>query len=276
MFSAGSEIALSSNLAPEPTVHGADVDKGNQVVHFGARHMLLRDGLWMQPEPLSYLGVWHGSTASPLGYGPTYAAGNSLTLADRSGNSPLVNFERDGGGDAGAPTPSAEQQAQNQAIAEVLVGLSPWGPAADVVNTGSAVKAYADGTGPFLDIPVAGMGFLPVVGDSAKAAVRMGKLKAKAPTGSGWFPDRTLPRDKNGVPVPDSEYPHTQLGTKEGRSETYGQAREFDADGNPVKDIDFTDHGRADHTNPHQHEYLENETGGTPKRGPAEPLEVPE
>ena len=62
----------------------------------------------------------------------------------------------------------------------------------------------------------------------------------------------------------------------DGLDGSYGQAREFGADGKPVKDIDFTDHGRADHPNPHQHKYLENETGGTPKRGPTEPLEVPE
>lgn len=30
--------------------------------------------------------------------------------------------------------------------------------------------------------------------------------------------------------------------------------------------IDFTDHGRCDHINPHQHLWIENETGGTPKR----------
>ncbi|MEV4387605.1 polymorphic toxin-type HINT domain-containing protein [Micromonospora sp. NPDC049580] len=88
-----------------------------------------------------------------------------------------------------------------------------------------------------------------------------------------WFPDRSLPRDQHGNPIPDSEYPHTQLGRKEGRKGSYPQAREFDENGRPVRDIDFTDHGRPNvpgHTNPHEHIWLENETGGTLKRGPAQ------
>jgi RHS repeat-associated protein len=98
---------------------------------------------------------------------------------------------------------------------------------------------------------------------------------AEAPRSS--FPDRSLPRDQDGNPIPDpeAEGPYTQLGTKTGRKDTYPQAREFDADGNPVRDIDFTNHGRPNvpgHTNPHEHIYLQNPTGGTPQRGPAQPL----
>ncbi|WP_412770419.1 polymorphic toxin type 24 domain-containing protein [Ralstonia solanacearum] len=95
------------------------------------------------------------------------------------------------------------------------------------------------------------------------------------PTSNSGFPDRDLPRDKNGIPVPepDAEGPHTQLGTKEGRNGKYDQAREFDENGRPVRDIDFTDHGRPNnHPNPHQHWYRPNPTGGTPQRGPTEPL----
>jgi hypothetical protein len=89
------------------------------------------------------------------------------------------------------------------------------------------------------------------------------------------FPDRELPRDKygNALPEADAQGPHTQLGQKEGRNGKYDQAREFDGNGRPVKDIDFTDHGRpGQHTNPHEHPYLPNPTGGTPKRGPERPL----
>ncbi|NJK63930.1 MAG: hypothetical protein HC921_15710 [Synechococcaceae cyanobacterium SM2_3_1] len=94
----------------------------------------------------------------------------------------------------------------------------------------------------------------------------------KAPEGRA-FPDRPLPRDMHGNPIPESNAPHTQLGTKSGRKGKYSQAREFDANGNPVRDIDFTNHGRPEHPNPHQHRYLPNETGGTPRRGPTEPLQ---
>jgi hypothetical protein len=96
------------------------------------------------------------------------------------------------------------------------------------------------------------------------------------PTDNGnYSPDRKLPRDDHGNPKTDSEAtgPHTQLGTKKGRKGDYPQGREFDENGNPVKDIDFTDHGRpTEHTNPHEHRYIPNETGGTPKRGSSEPL----
>ncbi|WP_026123046.1 RHS repeat-associated core domain-containing protein [Nocardiopsis halotolerans] len=92
------------------------------------------------------------------------------------------------------------------------------------------------------------------------------------------FPDRPLPRDDNGNNIPDVEgFAHTQLGTKKSRrSGNYSQAREWDENGNVVRDIDFTDHGRPrDHDNPHQHPYLPNPTGGTPQRGGPEPLEWP-
>jgi RHS repeat-associated protein len=82
-----------------------------------------------------------------------------------------------------------------------------------------------------------------------------------------YGPDRKLPRDKYGDPIPDADAPHTQLGKKQGRKRKYTQAREFDDKGRPIRDIDFTDHGRPhDHTNPHQHTHDENKTGGTPKR----------
>ncbi|GAA4019535.1 hypothetical protein GCM10022232_74660 [Streptomyces plumbiresistens] len=98
----------------------------------------------------------------------------------------------------------------------------------------------------------------------------------KTPRG---FPDRELPRDpRTGEPAPDpaaAGYPHTQLGVKGSRrNPPYAQAREFDADGKPVRDVDFTDHGRPqNHDNPHQHPWNENATGGTRSRGGAEPLD---
>lgn len=81
------------------------------------------------------------------------------------------------------------------------------------------------------------------------------------------FPDRPLPTTEDGVPIPDTNTPHTQLGIRNGRKGTYGKAREFDADGKPVRDIEFTDHGRPqNHSNPHQHRYQENSKGGSRKR----------
>ncbi|VEA63245.1 Protein rhsA [Salmonella enterica subsp. salamae] len=85
-----------------------------------------------------------------------------------------------------------------------------------------------------------------------------------------WL-DRKLPSDKYGNIIPDKDIPHTQLGMRIGRRKTYMQAREwgYDEQGKliPKRLIDFTDHGRNDHTNPHQHTYEPNSTGGTWRHG---------
>jgi hypothetical protein len=92
-----------------------------------------------------------------------------------------------------------------------------------------------------------------------------------------YRPNRDLPRQPGGEPQPDvPDAAHTQLGTREGRKGDYTNAREFDENGKPVKDVDFTDHGlpQTHPDNPHQHPYVPNPTGGTPQRGPAEPLQT--
>lgn len=92
-----------------------------------------------------------------------------------------------------------------------------------------------------------------------------------------YAPDRPLPKDKDGVPIPETDAPHTQLGTKKSKrrpGEKYPQAREFDENGKPVKTIDFTDHKEPSiHPNPHTHSCEPNPTGGTPQRGDPKPLE---
>ncbi|MEQ1504138.1 MAG: hypothetical protein ABMB14_17985 [Myxococcota bacterium] len=60
-------------------------------------------------------------------------------------------------------------------------------------------------------------------------------------------------RWQQGDPV-DSQYPHTQLGTRQDGSKAPTSRRvEFGDGGKPVKDIDFTNRGRKDHTSPHEH-----------------------
>ena len=145
-----------------------------------------------------------------------------------------------------------------------------------------AGRVIFDGGAALLTVPVGGVianGARNVMGSTAfgRAAVRAATTvdlpEFRTPS---YFPDRKLPRTKNGVPMPDSTFPHTQLGTKPGRKGSYPQAREFDAAGKPVRDIDFTDHGRPDiesHTNPHQHIYNESSTGGTLQRGDGVPFD---
>ena len=96
-----------------------------------------------------------------------------------------------------------------------------------------------------------------------------------------YTPDRTLPTDKQGVPVPDSPYPHSQLGRSKPKYGSEPQAREWHYGNNgnlqPRRDIDFTDHRSPEiHTMPHQHRFTPNNPKLAPRggfhRGPAEPL----
>ena len=65
--------------------HGSQPDWINGINPRGVRHHRLADGLWLQPEPLLYLGPANADLSNPLGFGPVYAAGNTNTFADPSG-----------------------------------------------------------------------------------------------------------------------------------------------------------------------------------------------
>ena len=107
---------------------------------------------------------------------------------------------------------------------------------------------------------------------AANSAIQ-GAIDAVFKTTDVYAPSRPLPLDEYGVPIPDTDVPHTQLRTrKKSSSEEYPQAREFDKDGNPVRDIDFTDHKRPGHPNPHQHERIPNPNGETLQRDDPTPL----
>lgn len=128
-------------------------------------------------------------------------------------------------------------------------------------------------------LPVAGgTELVDAVGGEAEVASTASKASEgaseTAENADSAFPDRDLPRAKGGEPAPepDAAGPHTQLGRADGRYGRYKQAREFDKDGKPVRDIDFTEHRPGTHPNPHQHRSIPNKTGGTPSRGRAEPL----
>ena len=83
-----------------------------------------------------------------------------------------------------------------------------------------------------------------------------------------------LPRNEHGVPIPISQFPHTQIGEHTGRRNSYRQTREWGANGELIRDIDWTDHGRPqNHTNPHQHTWEDNTTGGSKRRGEAQPCQ---
>ncbi|WP_057937325.1 DUF6443 domain-containing protein [Algoriphagus resistens] len=160
------------------------------------------------------------------------------------------------------------------------VGLVDGGSAA--VAGGTAVTLVSGGTlTPGSGLAVAGgaaavlEGTVLAVSGYNNLTNQKGRLNAE---GNGYAPKEGLSRKPNGEPQADPKAtgPHTQLGTKEGRNGNYRQAREFDQSGNPLKDIDFTDHGRpSNHPNPHQHVYKPNPSGGTPMRSKkAEPVKT--
>lgn len=105
----------------------------------------------------------------------------------------------------------------------------------------------------------------------AVKAPKGGGRPSYVPTGPDGRP-LPLPRGPNGELVPSSMDPHTQIGWQEGRRGGYIQTREFGPNGQPIKQVDWTNHGRPmQHPDPHVHDYVPNPTGGTPQHGPARP-----
>jgi len=155
-------------------------------------------------------------------------------------------------------------------VAEIFIGGNVAGRGVGVAVASGGSGIAAAGTGVAVGTGIMGHG----VNTIYNALKKDGRMSEMNNSGNQALDNRTakdpLRRDNNGEPLPDPEAkgtPHTQLGTKTGRKETYKQAREFDSSNKPVRDIDFTDHGRpTNHTNPHQHKYRDNSTGGTKKR----------
>lgn len=139
-----------------------------------------------------------------------------------------------------------------------------FGSIASVVD--SAIYAYEG------DWVTAGFVFAGVLGPAGKAFGKFGRV-AKSGNLGAYFPKRTLPTDKRGVPIPDSPYPHSQLGRSKPKYGSEPQAREwgYGSNGNlqPQRDIDFTDHGfpSAHPHVPHQHKLTPNNPKLAPKGG---------
>ncbi|HEC11470.1 MAG TPA: hypothetical protein ENI86_18180, partial [Acidimicrobiales bacterium] len=163
-------------------LHGSEADRSNELVHFGARHTMFRDGMWMQPEPLLAMGIPSLDPANPGAAGPVLAGGNPIVFADSSGYSPLglalILWTTEAG--EGAQPTLLENFGQGalagdiienpnlaQAAGQVAIGLTPVGVAADVRDLG--VNAWR---GDILGVVLAGVGFVPLVGDGAKIGAK--------------------------------------------------------------------------------------------------------
>jgi hypothetical protein len=105
--------------------HGEEVNRSAEVIHKGARHLVLRDGMWMQPEPLLYLGLTNGNLRTPLGYTGVYAAGDPNALQDRSGRMPALVLVVGGGGAAFSATAMAAVGDGGVALLQAVTTLPP-------------------------------------------------------------------------------------------------------------------------------------------------------
>jgi len=135
-----------------------------------------------------------------------------------------------------------------------------------IVSFGLSIEGDSKGAKQDLVVACSSLMLLPSLGGSAAfLAPRRPSFIPRGPGGKRL----QLPQRPNGEPLPSSMDPHTQIGWREGRRGSYPQPREFGPNGQPIKQVDWTTHGRPRHTDPHVHDYLPNPTGGSPQPGPA-------
>jgi YD repeat-containing protein len=81
----GSPVHTVGTHPEEDGVHGMEGDHELGLVAMGVRHMAMRDGQWLQPEPLLHLGPPSDMLSNPRALFGPYAAGMGVTRHDRSG-----------------------------------------------------------------------------------------------------------------------------------------------------------------------------------------------
>ncbi len=251
-FSAFGEQQIANNAPYNPWQYASKrLDADLNLIDFGQRHYDPSLGRWLSIDPAGFA--------------------NSSNLYQFNFNNPFRYTDPDGSlifipvlyGIFGASTAglvaTVELVAADAIIGSILTGGAIWG-----------INEICEGIDSLID----NQRYHNAVEQGEAEARPKGKRKGTQQTTGTYSPLRPLPITKpGGVPIPDTDVPHTQLGTRDGRSGKYPQAREFGYDGVPVRLIDFTDHGYPEnHTNPHQHKYKPNPTGGTPIRGSAEPV----
>ena len=124
--------------------HGADADGAAGVVPFGVRHTLKDVGMWLQPEPLLYLGMAAGDVSLPRLYTGVYSGANPVHNADRSGRF------RETAATAGTAAAGAATWAEATgavALGGVMLGGSAAGAVATPVTGGVCLHITACGQG---------------------------------------------------------------------------------------------------------------------------------
>ena len=207
----------------------------------------------------------------------TYSWNSPVRLRDANGEIPIVPIIVAGGlillvgSSLPADRPNAYQERTPTTIYEICAGA--------VLGTSTVTRAVGRVLEPVARPVInalgrAGNAIRGFFGGGRAVASEARAVEA-APTVSA--PSETpaplpLPQGPNGELAPSSDYPHTQIGWQEGRRGGYIQTRDFGPNGQPLRQVDWTNHGRpAEHTNPHVHDYVPNPTGGSPQHGPGRP-----
>jgi RHS repeat-associated protein len=289
--SANSSIKKTDYLYNGKEIQHNEFGAGNglELEDYGARLYDVQVGRWTTPDELGEI----TESESPF----CYVGSNPIQRTDPDGKTwgdiiigiaaaVVDNVYPGSNRSETAPVANASDFNVGQKIgqaASIIIGAEEVATGGGMMAAGGLGTVLSAGSLSGVSVPViaggaiaAGHGVSMISKGAANLMTGNGQRQEKPNNQGTYAPDRSLPRDKNGNPIPDKEAsgnPHTQLGTKKGSKGKYTQAREFDQNGKPVKDVDFTDHGRpSEHTNPHEHTYKENKTGGTPSRGTPQPL----
>jgi len=273
----GEELRKLGSGKAKYTYGGKELDSSTNLYYFNARYYDATIGRFINVDPVQSGLNWY-----------VYANNNPLNRVDPTGLEEKNILEKSIDFVSSKVTSVVDWYNKN----ERLIGATTTALGIVEIAAGLAIAGGGTGTGAGLSLSTLGGGTIAGIG-IASSSIAVGATLVKGGVATAtiglmmmmrngkdgtYSPNRKLPRDDNGNPIPDSQNPHTQLGKKDGRNGEYNQAREWGKDENgklsPKKDIDFTDHGRPnEHTNPHQHKFTPNETGGTPKHGHPEPLD---
>jgi hypothetical protein len=169
----------------EDGLHGEELHRAADVVHYGARHMALRDGMWLQPEPLLYLGLTNGNLRSPVGYSGVYAGGDSNHWADLSGFEPFTQAAVKNGAEVLDVSPEMAK-AINDTVAATETNVAEGGP--PLLEFGVILNFNGEGgtIQPGGEVQAAGEGHGTVSGEGGAGSIHSHPKGVDAAGGPPW------------------------------------------------------------------------------------------
>jgi RHS repeat-associated protein len=256
-------------LSPRPGFTGKERDGETGLDYFLARYYSGAQGRFTSPDPkLLPDAVFDPQSLNKY----SYTRNNPIRLVDPNGedwmdvvngvaNAVKSNFTQGigretGNGDFRLGQRIGDGLSMVMGTAEMLAGGAKTAGGAALCGTGAGCMVGAPAIVGGTAIAAHGAGM------AGTALANFMKSDSPDPQFEPYSPDRKLPTTRGGKPIPEANpdgspaAAHTQLGKKQSRNAEVGKytkGREFDAQGNHVRDVDFTNHGRGDHPNPHQH-----------------------